>query len=294
MRAATFPPSADLGSKLDAIGARVISGSRHPAIRARAADAVRETGGDAWAAFERVYGELVRSGVRLPDPGHDAGEDRIEPADVTLSRMAGDCDDWTVLVLALARALGFRGSIVTLSAQPDDGPPIPLHVFATIERLDGADVVADASEGLPLGSDPLPTFSTATLREVWPVEGGGPALGFIGGVFQAIASIVTSGDNRRNARDARAGAEAQAAAVNNQSASAERIAEREARVGMAAIGAQQTAALVNARLRVRDQDLAQLGTQQAFAFLREMAPVGVALAALGLVMPVVKAAAGVR
>jgi len=294
VKAATFPPTATLGAKLDAIAARVIAGSRHPAIRARAAEAVQASGGDAWRAFEALYAELLRDGVRLPDPGHAAGEDRIEPAHVTLGRLAGDCDDWTVLVLALARSLGFMGSIVTLSGQPEDGPPVPLHVFATVERMDGADVSADATEGLALGEDPLPIYATATLREVWPVEARSDALGFLGAVIGLVSTLIGGNTSRKNARDARAGAEAQARAVASQ-AEADALGHRFQRdVGLASLASQERIAALGADLRARDQKNARRSTDQAFAFLREMAPVGAAVAALAIAAPIAQYAIGGR
>lgn len=284
MTAVAFPPGADLASKLDAIAQAAIEGSVSSAVRDRAVSASRQASGDPWDAFALAYEELRERFVQLRDPGHDAGHDLIEPAAVTLGRMAGDCDDATTLVLALARALGFRGAIATLSIKTPDGL-VPLHVYAVIERAEGAWSAADLFEELPLGEDPGEMYSTAVM-ERWPIEDRAPALGFIDGIFNVVASIIGGNANKSVARENRAGAEAQANAVIEQSDAQERIAAEGADVQRDAIEASREQANLQAALAARAQDQAADTSRNVLAFARDMFPVLAVVMALKALAPV--------
>lgn len=292
MTAATFSPTASLGSKLAAIRSRVIAGSVHPAIRARAAEALRAVGGDdAWAAFARLYDDLRASGVRLPDPGHDAGYDRIEPASVTLEKMAGDCDDWTVAVLALARALGFRGDAVTLSVE-EAGGLSPLHVYPAVHRTQGVTVAADASEGLALGDDPAPRFGPHVVRESWEMEPAGSAVGFLGAIATAVSGFFAAKEGRKAARDQRAAAEASASAAVEVAERNKQAAQLDAQVTREAIAAKREETTIGAFLQKREQDLASRQMTDVLTFMRDMAPAGVALVALSVLAPLAQQLVG--
>ena len=89
----------------------------------------------------------VRANVRYtPDPGF---RDSYAHAYQTIRARRGDCDDLTILGLALALSLGIPCDIVTGSAYSDE----PTHVIGAVE-LGGQLVPMELSGDMPLGKLP--------------------------------------------------------------------------------------------------------------------------------------------
>ncbi len=104
--------------------------------------------------YQREWGEVIR------DP------------DVLLLEGAGDCDDFTLFLLATLGALGFEGDAVVMSRTGPDGAA-EWHVYPVVHPPDGsAALVLDATPVLPAG----PAFDWAAPNDgpgkVWAYQVG--------------------------------------------------------------------------------------------------------------------------
>ena len=110
---------------------------------------------------------------------HDQRELLISPAVmVRMSKPQGDCDDFTMLMCALLKALGVPFEIVTISADPDE-PERWSHVYAVALVEDGERFPMDASHGKYPGWE-VPREHMLRYQ-AWdesgePIEGRGPAV----------------------------------------------------------------------------------------------------------------------
>jgi hypothetical protein len=116
--------------------------SKHPEV-IRLAEKLAALGdGDPWTIAQIVHA-FVRDGVRhLPEP-----REKFQPTMRTLALGIGDCDDTSRAVMALLRAAGLRGGLLTL------GNP-PRHVSAAIQ-LQGNWRWLDASLAARPGEHPI-------------------------------------------------------------------------------------------------------------------------------------------
>jgi len=109
----------------------------------------------------------------------DQRELLISPAVmVRMSKPQGDCDDFTMMVCALLKALGVPFEIVTISADPHE-PDSWSHVYAVAMVEDGERFPMDASHGKYPGWE-VPREHMLRYQ-AWdesgePIEGRGPAV----------------------------------------------------------------------------------------------------------------------
>lgn len=94
------------------------------------------------------------------------GCETLHSADEILRLQSGDCDDFTVLLLSLAEALGAEGRIVTISSLPPDdsgAPPEFTHVYPEVFAA-GRWIALDAARSHPaFGKQPR----WATRAQCW-------------------------------------------------------------------------------------------------------------------------------
>jgi len=120
-----------------------------------------------------VFG-FVRSRVRFVEdaelvracwPGQPASSEvLIEPARLlTMSQPAGDCDDFSMVVCSLLRALGVDCELVTVAADPEQ-PQRWSHVYVYALLPEGR-LALDASHGSHPGWEAPRVFR----RETWPL-----------------------------------------------------------------------------------------------------------------------------
>jgi len=106
---------------------------------------------------------LLKVALGIPTPE----EFLISPARlVTMPHPRGDCDDFTMVVCCLLRAMGLRYEIVTVAANPNY-PREFSHVYARAVFDDGSRLVMDASHGDAPGWE-VPA-DRVTRKQVWPV-----------------------------------------------------------------------------------------------------------------------------
>lgn len=106
----------------------IIEGSHEAAVLDKVAELCRGVGHDP-AAHAFVLWNWVRTHVYyLDDPRND---DHFQTPEVTMKRLAGDCDDQTILLGSLLRAVGFQVRLVFLFSQPpkDYSVEFPEHVY---------------------------------------------------------------------------------------------------------------------------------------------------------------------
>jgi len=101
-------PAGDAGIWLTLEKMRRLSrdGSRHPVVKFTALRVLRRarvTARDARRALAALFGFVRDSMTFVPDP---SGLELLQSPRATLHRGAGDCDDLSILIVALARAAG--------------------------------------------------------------------------------------------------------------------------------------------------------------------------------------------
>lgn len=125
--------------------------SRHPEVIRLAEKLAATVDGDPWPAAQVIHA-FVRDGVRfLPEP-----REKFQPTGRTLALGIGDCDDTARAVMALLRAAGLRGGLLTL------GDP-PRHVSAAVQ-LGGSWRWLDASIAAMPGEHPVAAAQRLGLR----------------------------------------------------------------------------------------------------------------------------------
>lgn len=158
--------------------------SQHPIVRRAALEATRGANGDPRKEAEQIHA-WIRARVRFVEDSklayfRDLPEDAevlIRPVDLlTMPEPMGDCDDFTMLVTAMLRALGIKSAVITIEAEPKV-PGRYSHVYALAyvpERL-----AIDASHGPHVGWEQPPTGKS----RIWHFEESmsrtaAPAVGF--------------------------------------------------------------------------------------------------------------------
>ncbi len=135
-------------------------GSRSPRIRAAAINIVREAG----VREKDYYGEIlaihnwIKKNIRyVKDPVNQ--ETLSHPEELLFNTRAGDCDDMSVLEIALLGALGFKAWPITIGLRPG----MYSHVFVRVQVPPGKHRMA----GKVIDLDPI-------MKE-WPAGRSAPA-----------------------------------------------------------------------------------------------------------------------
>ncbi len=125
--------------------------SKHPEIIRLAEKLAASADGQPWQIAQTIHA-FVRDGVRhLPEP-----REKFQPTGRTLALGIGDCDDTSRAVMALLKAAGLRGGLLTL------GKP-PRHVSAAVQ-LGGGWRWLDASLAARAGEHPLAAAKRLGLK----------------------------------------------------------------------------------------------------------------------------------
>ena len=125
--------------------------SKHPEIMRLAEKLAASANGEPWAVAQTIHA-FVRDGVRhTPEP-----REKFQPTGRTLALGIGDCDDTARAVMALLKAAGLRGGLLTL------GKP-PRHVSAAVQ-LGGGWRWLDASLAARAGEHPLAAAKRLGLK----------------------------------------------------------------------------------------------------------------------------------
>lgn len=273
-------PAGRIAEALEAMQRMIRAGALSDLVRdelhAQAAAQRQRTGRnepDRRELLAALYGELLEAFVYVDDPD---GSELVQAPDVTLRR-GGDCSSATVLVLSFARGLGLRTRLAVVVTPEEDGGGRASHVFGEAETSRGTWEPLDLAEGMPFGqAHELPE---GAYLERYPVLPSGPGLGFLDGLFSAVAGIFQADATRDAAREAtdqarivaqstRDAAETQARAAANQTQGAVDVATINA---LASLGAQRQASATVGRV---------------LDFLKSVGPTVAALAALKAVVPV--------
>jgi hypothetical protein len=254
---------------------------------------------DSLLLFRRAYALLLTRWSFVPDP---YGEERVQSPEESLQTTAGDCDDATALVLAVARSLGLRGAAVLLSREAE-GNLLALHIYAEVQGPDGW-IPADLSEGLPVGE--APDLGAAIRRDRYILDAEAPpGVGFLPAILAAGLGLASAFVGAAATRSA---AKEQRKSVESQSEAAERASEanlQAARVQAEALKEQARAverstseqvsgglavAGINAKVEAARLQASRRSTVEILDFAREVAPVVLLLAGLRFLAPVATAA----
>lgn len=160
-------------------------GARHPEVR-RAA--IAATGG----VDSRDYdGELrsILQWVKQNIKFRGEFRETIQTPLVTLALGAGDCDDFSILIAALARALGYQTRFRTVAADAD-APGEFSHVFPEVQHK-------KTGEWIPLDATVASSYagwapSVITRNKAWPAMNG---LGQLADAAQDVTNILTNFSN---------------------------------------------------------------------------------------------------
>lgn len=283
MRDALLLSQRDTVALMGAVVALARDGSRDPSVRAllaeAAADVEERSGsvGSPVAVFQAAYTLALRGFHYLPDP---TGDELVQPPALTLAQGAGDCEDATALVLALARGVGLNGRAVLVARTAPGVAPEAIHAYAEVELSPGRYVPADLAMYLGLG-EPM-GFSPGTEFHRFDVDAGDHArgVGFLDGLLGGIFGLFSSENNRKGAEaqaqaTVRAAEEQHAAAVEaaaRQATAVERQARATERI------AQRQSLVLAAQLKSGER-----GLVRALGLVRELAPLtGLVLLAFAL------------
>lgn len=285
-----------------------IAGSETPAVldyvAARAHELRAATGQDpdALSVLLACYADLAARVVYLPDPH---GIDLVQTPGRTLARGAGDCDDLAPLVLACARALGFRGAATVLSMTGEDGRPFGFHVLAEVETAPGEWMPLDLAEKSSPGTPVSVVFPGAAAERIPIEERAPPTAGFLPALLAVGASIagaVIAGNATKSAaKEQRAGLDSQALAAIETAEINERASAKQsqslievARLNRAATRdsaeAAQEIAGVQAAVEAARLTSARAGFLDTLAFAREVLPVVAVLGLAYVAAPIVEKA----
>lgn len=153
--------------------------AKAPIVRQAAYQAISHLAGrDARQEAIAVW-QWVRSRVRfVHDSDFAIGDDAevlVRPVDLLrMPQPSGDCDDFSMLVAALLRALGIPSAFVTVAADPRSADQYT-HVYV-VAMLPNGPLALDASHGPSPGWEPKPQGK----RRVWPIDGGLGAIDWAG------------------------------------------------------------------------------------------------------------------
>lgn len=249
---------------------------------ARAAERAAERAGrepSAAEVFHECY-TLALTGFRfVPDP---AGEELVQPAEVTLEQGLGDCDDASTLVLALARACGLHGRLVILSREVEGGELEALHAYAEVERTPGVYVPADLGSYRGIGEEP--SAPVAAVRHRFDLPRGTEGVGFLGGLIGGILGLGAARQQRKAAETA-ARATVEAQRIENEGLLEVAETQREAVETQAA--ALTKTELIRGKVRAEELESRERVLGRAFSLVRELTPllvVGGVLVALSMTL----------
>ena len=135
----------------------------------------------AWGEVERVQQWVQQSIAYVLDP------DRVEllqSPEVTLQRLAGDCDDHTALVCALLSVLGYQTRIVAVGFERG----LFAHVYSEA-LIAGRWVAVETIKPWPLGKAP-PRVVERMVLDVDAPALGQPLAGFLSSIRKTVTSVV--------------------------------------------------------------------------------------------------------
>lgn len=143
-------PSGDAGADVTARALRQLIefGKRDPRIRSTAVSILKSSDVppyDRWAEVRALHGWVQKNVRYVQDPYQI---EYVQTPDVMLSTLAGDCDDYTVLLGALLESVGYPIDIKIVGR---DGRRAFHHVYPVV-HLDGLEVALDASMPVPFGA----------------------------------------------------------------------------------------------------------------------------------------------
>lgn len=254
----------ELSATIEEIRDAVADGAGSDVVARWTAEATREAGGgrDRLAVLRRLA-DRVREAVTF---GFDeyGGED-VQGVETTLEgRRVGDCDDFAVAVLSLARRIGLRPGLAIASV---DGRA--KHVTPIVEDpASGRWIPVELTVDEPFGRLPIVSSSRAVEWDAYPLQEGEGALSLVGGLFDGIiggiAGFFTAKENNKAAKSI---------AKSNVKA-AETTAAANVEVARQATAAEQ------ARVRA---DLEKFSG--ALAFAKKSLPLVAGVLALGILVP---------
>ena len=155
------------------MAAYVREDSRAPSVRQAAYDAIsglerRDPRAEAVAVWDWVrrrvrFLEDRKLASSLAGVDADEAEVLVRPVDLlAMPQPAGDCDDFSMLVASMLRALGIPASFRAVAADPAQ-PETYSHVYVVAELPDG-ELALDASHGPRAGWEAPPAGKTRTWR----------------------------------------------------------------------------------------------------------------------------------
>lgn len=161
--------------------------TKDPSVNRLAVEILKNSGApqhDPLAEAEAIYA-WVHANIRfVNDPVDSFGDPKetLRAARDILELGAGDCDDFTILMLSLAQNIGLQGRIVTVASDPRD-PSQFTHVYPEVD-IDGEWVPMDAARpGAEFGLAPARVYR----KKEWNAPGllaGLAGLGRLGHVPQ--------------------------------------------------------------------------------------------------------------
>ncbi|HVC00269.1 MAG TPA: transglutaminase-like domain-containing protein [Candidatus Dormibacteraeota bacterium] len=98
-----------------------------------------------WTGEAQAIYDYVRQAIRFTRDVY--GKETLHTAREILKLGIGDCDDFTVLLLALCKTIGANGRIVTIAGHAD-APEVFTHVYPEVE-IEGSWVPLDAARKNP-------------------------------------------------------------------------------------------------------------------------------------------------
>lgn len=268
------------GRPLDTVEAVVQltrEGSRDPRVRAFVQEVARSQGaasmGGGEALIRPAFDALRARFSYVPDP---LDLDIVQTPGLTLSNDAGDCDDATALVLAVARSLGLKGRAVLVSR---DGPTRhALHVYPEVQ-LGGAWVPMDLASPTAYGD--VPRFDGRIVREAREVDPFGvPGVGFLDAILGGVASIF-------GASSAKSAAKANERAANAQAAATKHAADQDARATIIASNDAKAVALEQNRLDEKRLRASVAATRSTLQLVQDLAPAALVLIGLKVAAPLI-------
>lgn len=267
-------------------------GSRERAVldlTGLASQAVKVEGGgapDPYLLMQALWDVLTPRFAFAHDP---VGQELVQRPTRTLERGAGDCDDWTALVCACARALG-QASRAVLVSREAGAKLVAEHVYPDV-FVNGEWVSMDYAGGLPFGQ--VPTFEGEVIREGTMVdapEAAAGGIGFIDAILGAVGGVVSGIFGSNAAKDNRKAAESSASAIKAQAQATKDAAATTAGAVRAASQDQLAAVKLETDLAAKRLGVDAAAIDQVFDTLERALPALVLLFLVRAAAPVVQTA----
>lgn len=174
----------------------VDEGVKDPRVNRYAIDIVRNSGipqHDPMSAARAIFAAVEHAFFFVNDPvGPHGAKETLRPPFETIQLGAGDCDDFTVLMLSLMGTIGIEGRIRTV-ASDETAPQEFSHVYPEV-YLEGSWIPADAARpNAAFGKAPARVFRS----KVWPA----PMNAVSDALTSALNGYAVMGDDSSTAQD---------------------------------------------------------------------------------------------